>query len=364
MIRGAIEMVRRTQISGWIFAEAGTINDQTVLAFSGDRCVGAGKIDRFRQDLLEAQLGDGHCGFEFPINLNEDETPGSVIVRLQNSDVALIQAHTKLIGPGEQAGTGADLGAIAPSLLPWMQDRGWLEQHEFDFLRCSTNGRCLRARFAANTRRPNAELPPALKPDHVVQELLSLFMLMGHVDVIRRRVISVSDLASAGLRRCMTAGVVGHGAYGAIDRCRIALEERSHVRAPGAAPGARSRRSPAPRRSIEYGFGPDRILFVASATPGLPRISVAPADGVDCCSPRDAAKTTVITLRQTRPGRLTTAAGLQAQARKAPPPAHPPAPPGCPRLPLQAVPAGNPASIAGPIAGSRPLSTVAALIVC
>ena len=104
MIRGSIEVARRTQISGWIYAESGTVRDRPILAFSGHRCVGAGKVDRFRKDLLDAKLGDGHCGFDFPIRLNDDEAESSVVVKLQNSDAALIQSATRLVGPEHDGG--------------------------------------------------------------------------------------------------------------------------------------------------------------------------------------------------------------------------------------------------------------------
>ena len=99
MIRGAVEAAKRDLVSGWIYATSGdSLRSQLVLAFSGPRCVGEGRVEIFRRDLLDAGLGDGYCGFHFPITLNSGEHPASVVVRLANCDAALIQASSKM-GP-------------------------------------------------------------------------------------------------------------------------------------------------------------------------------------------------------------------------------------------------------------------------
>lgn len=98
MIRGAIETVQDTLVSGWIYAGPYKVRDQLVLAFSGTRCVGTGKVEIFRGDLSEAGLGDGYCGFHFPIALELGEDRASVVIRLADSDAALIQAGSH-VGP-------------------------------------------------------------------------------------------------------------------------------------------------------------------------------------------------------------------------------------------------------------------------
>ena len=98
MIRGAIESVQDKVVSGWIYAGPYKVRDHLVLAFSGPRCVGSGKVEIFRKDLAEAGLGDGYCGFHFPIELKPGEPPASVVIRLADSDAALIQARSK-VGP-------------------------------------------------------------------------------------------------------------------------------------------------------------------------------------------------------------------------------------------------------------------------
>ena len=100
LIQGTIEMVLPNVIGGWIYAHAGEgLRNQLVLAFSGPRCIGQGRVEVFRRDLLDAGLGDGYCGFHFPITLEPGEHPASVVVRPANCDAALIQKGSR-VGPG------------------------------------------------------------------------------------------------------------------------------------------------------------------------------------------------------------------------------------------------------------------------
>ena len=98
MIRGAIEDVQPRLVSGWIYAGPYKVRDHLILAFAGARCVGTGRVEIFRKDLAEAGLGDGYCGFHFPIELRPGEHQAAVVIRLADSDAALIQASSK-VGP-------------------------------------------------------------------------------------------------------------------------------------------------------------------------------------------------------------------------------------------------------------------------
>lgn len=91
-------MVEPQLVSGWIFCAASPLRGHLVLAFSGQRNAGSGLVEIFRRDLLEAGLGDGYCGFHFPIALEPHEHPASVVIRLADSDAALIQAASR-VGP-------------------------------------------------------------------------------------------------------------------------------------------------------------------------------------------------------------------------------------------------------------------------
>jgi hypothetical protein len=96
VIRGAIEVATPTLVSGWLYCKLVSLRDQLVLAFVGPRCVGTGKVEIYRKDLHEAKLGDGYCGFHFPIALQPGEVPAAVVVRLQESDVSLLQPNSRV----------------------------------------------------------------------------------------------------------------------------------------------------------------------------------------------------------------------------------------------------------------------------
>jgi hypothetical protein len=274
MIRGAIEFAQRAKVGGWIYSSAESVRDKLILAFVGGRCVGSGKVDRFRKDLLEAKLGDGYCGFEFPIKLTDSERLGAVVVKLQNSDAALIQRGTVLSGPNDDDGAGEDpdLGPIGPASVAWMQDRGWLEQHEYDFLKAVQNlgayERGLRA-----PRRAGADPPAPVKPEVAAQELLGMYCL-GDVTIRQARVASILELAAASSpMRTAGAAVV---ALWSSERAHICLDERSHTR-PKKERGKILAEAPA--GGIEYSFGPDRLLFLHRDCRFAP-LGPAPANGI------------------------------------------------------------------------------------
>jgi hypothetical protein len=285
MIRGAIEVVQVSRVGGWIYSSSDTVRDKIILAFVGTRCVGSGKVDRFRKDLLEAKLGDGYCGFEFPIKLNDGEKLGAVVVKLQNSDAALIQRDSMLIGPHDNDAEDdtPDLGAISPASVAWMQDRGWLEQQEYDFLKAVQNlGAYERGLRIA---RRHGEVAVAAKPEAVVQDLLGVYCL-GEIDLAQTKLASISELSEQ-LSPLRTGGASVIAVWSA-ERGRLSLEERSHTK-PKSERGAVL---PAPPPAgIEYSFGPDRILFLHRECNFAP-VGTAPASGIIIftATPRGTAK--------------------------------------------------------------------------
>ncbi len=100
MIRGAIEVAQEKLVAGWIYSSEVQLRGALLLAFSGERCVGAGRVEIFRQDLFDAKLGDGYCGFHFPVALQLGEHPASIVVRPADCDAALIQP-TSRVGPSQ-----------------------------------------------------------------------------------------------------------------------------------------------------------------------------------------------------------------------------------------------------------------------
>ena len=253
MIRGAIEIAQRNRVVGWMHAQSGPLRGQTVLAFVGGRCVGSGEVEGFRQDLLDAGLGDGFCGFDFPVRLSEGERVGSLLVRLQFSDAALLQQSSQVVGAGRGGvgGDAPDLGAMQPGRVAWLMQHGMLGQVEYDFLHALLT-------VGAYTRTLRAAKPGAgdqagqrVPPEQAARELLSLVM-MADTPVART---SIANLADA-LTFARAAGPVM--ALWSQSRGRLAVEERSHlVREPGEPIAV-----PEPQASQTYEFGPDRLLLL------------------------------------------------------------------------------------------------------
>jgi len=273
MMRGSIEVAHRNRVAGWIYSSSDTVRDKLIMAFVGVRCVGAGKVDRFRKDLLEAGLGDGFCGYDFPIVLEAGENLGAVVIRLQNADAALIQSNTRLIGPDDAADDDTpDLGTLSPANVTWMQDRGWLDQPEYDFLKAVQNIGAYE-RGLRPPRRAGGDTPPATEPGAMVADLLSIYML-GEVDVARHAVTGLSDLgtATSPLRQSAVSVV----AIWSPDRGRICIDERSHL---GARPERGQVLQAAPAGGIDYRFGPDRLLFLHKDLSFAPQ-GPAPAGGI------------------------------------------------------------------------------------
>jgi hypothetical protein len=92
MIGGAIEIVGHSLVSGWLYSPEVDLCGAMVLAFIGDHHVGAGRIEIMRRDIKAAGLGNGQCGFYFPVSLQSGEDPACIVVRLENSDLSLLQA--------------------------------------------------------------------------------------------------------------------------------------------------------------------------------------------------------------------------------------------------------------------------------
>ncbi len=253
MIRGAIEVAQRNRVTGWIHAQSESLRGKVVLAFVAGRCVGSGEVDGFRQDLLDAGLGDGYCGFDFPIRLVDGEQVGSLVVRLQFSDTALLQSTSQVLGPRRAGfdGDSPELGAMHPGRVAWMLQHGMLGQIEYDFLNALLT-------VGAYTRTLRVAKPGAgdqagqrIAPEQAARELLSLVML-AETPVART---SIANLADA-LTFARAAGPVL--ALWSQGRGRIAVEERSHL---DLEPAERLPSAEAPA-SQTYEYGPDRLLLL------------------------------------------------------------------------------------------------------
>jgi hypothetical protein len=134
MLKGAIDHVSSTEVGGWLYSEAASVRNRTVLAFLENACIGAGRIEIFREDLAEAGLGDGFLGFRFPVHLSSPDDAGRVAIKLEGSDALIVQASARLMHRHPVAPpTPVTTRTLAS--IEWMRSRGWLEQAEYDFLR-------------------------------------------------------------------------------------------------------------------------------------------------------------------------------------------------------------------------------------
>lgn len=135
MIRGAIDYIDQYRVGGWLYSDVSAVKGKTVLAFLNKECVGAGTVEHFRQDLADAGLDDGYVGFNFGISVPEDVSPEAVIVKFDGSDLVLMQSASVVVAGDEQTLTHLHR-TYSVEAIEWMRARGWLEQTEFDFLRC------------------------------------------------------------------------------------------------------------------------------------------------------------------------------------------------------------------------------------
>ena len=258
MLRGAIDYATPSRLGGWVFSEAVSLRDQTVLAYLDDLCIGTGQIDKFRQDLVDAGLSDGFLGFNFAITLDCPEELARVVIRLDGSDVVLLQPNSRIAASEEAdaSATGAPPPTHRLASVKWMREHGWLDQSEYDFLNCIQQFGVY-DRMLHWPRRSGADPAPADDATRVGRELLELYY-MDTVELQRETFPSVTDLVRFLDRGDWMTRPEPVVALAASERSRIAVVEGSHrdrmLRV--------ARMGEATEEPIEYVLGADRLLFV------------------------------------------------------------------------------------------------------
>lgn len=250
MIRGHIDFVSRGRVEGWIFCEKLALTGQTVLAFVDETCVGGGPIERFRQDLLDAGLGDGVVGFGFPVALEPWHDPRTLDVRLDGSTLQLKQTEARLV-PRDSIGEDRRRQARDPAALAFMHQRGWLDRAEYEALRTLGEfGAHVQALRLDGRARGAAELCEAVAL--VAGEELELF-LMQPIEIEIVEEARPADLVA--IRREIRAAfpfvppIVG---LWARTRLHVSVVEGSQNEgAGGRAVGG-----------VEYGFGERHLLML------------------------------------------------------------------------------------------------------
>lgn len=257
MLRGAIDYATPSRLGGWVFCEAVSLRDHTVLAYLGDICIGTGQIDKFRQDLADAGLSDGFLGFNFAIALDRPEDLARVVIRLDGSDAVILQPQGRVaVAAADAPATGTPLPTQRLASVKWMREHGWLDQSEYDFLNCIQQFGVY-DRMLHWPRRSGANPAPADDPTTVGRELLELYY-MDAVELQRETFPSITDLVRFLDRGDWMTRPEPVVALAAGERSRIAVVEGSH-RDRALRVAAMDEETEAP---IEYVLGPNRLLFV------------------------------------------------------------------------------------------------------
>ncbi|WP_152044598.1 hypothetical protein [Aureimonas psammosilenae] len=224
MVRGSIEFASGDVIQGWIFTEDGLVRDRTVLAFQGQTCVGAGKVDTFRPDLADAGMGDGHLGFSFPISV-ASAAIGSVVVKLEGSDAILLQ-NGAFVSTGETVVTGLDRAVVRRRLaeLKWALKNGRIPQADFDYLRMLWS---LGVYERGLVRRVAGEDQAVTERPEIAAAALLESYAETDAEVEVRRVRSTADFAAELAR--LGEGTVPVAAIHTSERATLRVMEGSHV---------------------------------------------------------------------------------------------------------------------------------------
>jgi hypothetical protein len=233
MIRGAIESVSSSGTFGWIWSPEASVRGRTVLAFLDDVCIGDGTINGFRQDLKDAGLGDGYAGFNFNLSYPNPADAPRVIVKLEGSDMILVQRRSRIAMPG---GAADGMRQLDMSMVQWMRGRGWLSQSDFDFLRFfrqfGVYERSLVVPKEGYAERDRAA-PLILDPAATAESMLGLTRF-GEAVVKRESIATPRDWRRIAEQQEAVGGPGVVLCLWSSERGRLPVIERSHVNPPSA----------------------------------------------------------------------------------------------------------------------------------
>jgi hypothetical protein len=249
MLRGAIDLIHPDRIGGWIYSETGSVGGLTMLAFVDGTCVGSGAVEVFRKDLAEAGLGDGHLGFSFPISLPNSEDLNRVIVRLDGSDLVLLQSTSKIVAT-KTADSFKPLIHSSDS-IEWMRSSGWLAPAEFTFLKYvqQIGAYDYSLRQPKSTNQQSTDLVDPLVAAQPMFDLLFLRRaLIVDIGVPASESANLIDLVLAATKRPLPIVAVTCFDVGSIS---VLEGSQSDGQAPESLLGA-----------VDYPYGPDRLLFL------------------------------------------------------------------------------------------------------
>ncbi|KQT61268.1 MULTISPECIES: hypothetical protein [unclassified Aureimonas] len=253
MIRGSIEHVTNDVIQGWIYSEDGNIRERTLLAFRGDACVGAGRVNMFRPDLADAGMGDGHLGFTFPISVPLQDI-GSVVVKLEGSDAVLLQKSAVVT---TTASSGKELGRTEVrerlASLKWALKHGRISQGDFDFLRILWSTGVYERGLVRRSSADDGALME--KPLGVATSLLEAY-LQTEVQTSVERVRSADEFAAEAARLTKGEGAAPIFAAYTQERAILRVVEGSHIGDHAADADARA------ANFVDYALSPENFVVV------------------------------------------------------------------------------------------------------
>jgi hypothetical protein len=253
MLKGAIDHISPNEIGGWIYSATGSLRNHTVLAFLDDVCIGAGRVELYREDLADAGLGDGFLGFRFPVNLaSVDEAP-LVAVKLEGSDAVIIQPSARLVRR-TLLRPRTIVTARTLASIEWMRARSWLDQAEYDFLRMMFRfgiyDLSLRQGRSGEKPRGNGLRDPL----EVAQEMFEL--LCNARTEVATDVLAQESGWRSQVERYKEGGIEPIIAVWSPQRASISLVEGSHQDV------SPSTSDDDATGAVEYAVAPDRLLFI------------------------------------------------------------------------------------------------------
>jgi hypothetical protein len=185
MIRGAIDYIASDRVGGWLFSEEASTKTRTVLAFLDGTCIGAGKIEQYREDLADAGVGDGYVGFNFGIGRVKPDDRPRVTVRIEGSDLQLVQKSASIANPEAIGALSSSVKSL--SSIEWMLDQGWLTHDEYDYLKqLGASGA-----YERSLRKPKSEGAGIDAPEPIAATYLGLIAQ----DVVSPAALEVADVA-------------------------------------------------------------------------------------------------------------------------------------------------------------------------
>jgi hypothetical protein len=251
MLRGAIDHTTPNTLSGWIFSSVKPVRGETVLAFVDGVCIGAGKIELFRQDLLDAGLDDGHLGFHFGITPLQPRDVARAYVALEGSNFVVLQSGAHVGGADSNRPVAPRPTRSLPS-LEWMREQGWLEQSDFDFLKI-LNQFGVFDQMLRPTKKAAAAGGESLDPVEEAKSRLEL-LLMQHVSLTKKPFAGIAALVTEARSLAATLAEPVVAIWGEQKGNFLLVEDSHHDDAEHGLDGLTG--------AVEYAFGPDRLLFL------------------------------------------------------------------------------------------------------